>query len=145
MAEATEENPAGVETKTQATEFFFPTHTDARRYQPGGRNGVYLDDVMREQAEIQRAKIEGREPDLDNPPAVVSTPLVMATQLNPDQRPPQNIKPNRVLDVTVDVPLPNAPDQRVPDVVPADEDEQDTPVSETAGNNQSSLFDEDDD
>lgn len=38
--------------------------------------GPYLDDLEKEAAEIQRAKVEGREPDLDNPGAIVGTPLV---------------------------------------------------------------------
>lgn len=43
--------------------------------------GPYLDQIAKEQAEIQRAKLEGREPDLDNPPAVAGTPLVTAAEL----------------------------------------------------------------
>lgn len=54
-------------------EFTYATHVDPARRLGGG---PYLDDVMRQQAEITRAKIEGREPDLKNPPAMQSTPLV---------------------------------------------------------------------
>lgn len=43
--------------------------------------GPYLDDVEREQAEERRAKIEGREPDLDNAPAAVGTVLVPKSAL----------------------------------------------------------------
>jgi hypothetical protein len=43
--------------------------------------GPYLDDVQQEQDEIQRAKREGREPDLDNPPASVGTVLVPKSAL----------------------------------------------------------------
>lgn len=43
--------------------------------------GPYLDDVEREQAEIRRAKVEGREPDLDNPPPTAGTVLVPKSML----------------------------------------------------------------
>lgn len=38
--------------------------------------GPYLDDLEKEAAEVQRAKVEGREPDLENPGAVAGTHLV---------------------------------------------------------------------
>jgi hypothetical protein len=63
-------------------EHYYTGHQDARRQKAAG--GVYLDDVLREQAEVQRAKLEGREPDLENPGPIVSTPLVRAGALNPD-------------------------------------------------------------
>jgi hypothetical protein len=43
--------------------------------------GPYLDDVEREEAEIRRAKVEGREPDLENPPASAGTVLVPKSAL----------------------------------------------------------------
>lgn len=43
--------------------------------------GPYLDDVEREQAEIRRAKMENREPDLDNPPPTAGTVLVPKSML----------------------------------------------------------------
>lgn len=43
--------------------------------------GPYLDDVEQELAEVRRAKVEDREPDLDNPPAAVGTVLVTKSQL----------------------------------------------------------------
>lgn len=43
--------------------------------------GPYLDDVEREEAEKRRAKIEDREPDLDNPPATAGTLLVPKSAL----------------------------------------------------------------
>jgi hypothetical protein len=43
--------------------------------------GPYRDDIEQEQAEVWRAKAEGREPDLDNPPACASTVLVPKSQL----------------------------------------------------------------
>jgi hypothetical protein len=47
---------------------------DGTKGRPGG---IYLDVQERERAELSRAKSEGREPDLDNPPAVAGTPLVV--------------------------------------------------------------------
>lgn len=43
--------------------------------------GPYRDDLEAEEAEKRRAKLEGREPDLDNPPATVATVLVPKHQL----------------------------------------------------------------
>lgn len=43
--------------------------------------GPYLDIVQLEQAEIQRALIEGREPDFDNMAGSAGVPLVTAAQL----------------------------------------------------------------
>jgi hypothetical protein len=47
----------------------------------GRDGGPYFDDLDREAAEVRRAKAEGREPDLDNPPPTVGTHLVTANQL----------------------------------------------------------------
>ena len=62
------------EPKEQDQSFTYPTHTDPMRQLP--KTSLYLDDVQRESAEIQRAKVEGREPDLENPPAIQGTPLL---------------------------------------------------------------------
>lgn len=40
------------------------------------RTGIYRDELEAEQAEVRRAKLEDREPDLDNPPATAATQLV---------------------------------------------------------------------
>jgi hypothetical protein len=70
----------------------------------GRDGGPYLDQVEREAAEIRRAKIENREPDLENPPAVAGTPLVTGAQLaaiaNPASNPSQ--QGNDVLAQAVD-------------------------------------------
>lgn len=47
----------------------------------GRDGGPYLDEEEARLAEIRRAKVEGREPDLDNPPATAGIPLVTAGQL----------------------------------------------------------------
>lgn len=78
-------------TKPVDTDFYYPSEADARRYEDRGDNdvshGVYLDYELRRVAEEQRAKVEGREPNLENPPATVGTPLVQLGQLNPEHRP----------------------------------------------------------
>lgn len=51
---------------------------DERRNIPG--TSQYLDEVERRNAEIVRAKAEGREPDLENPPAFQGTPLITKAQ-----------------------------------------------------------------
>lgn len=43
--------------------------------------GPYQDQIVKEQAEVIRAKKEDREPDLDSPPAVAATQLVTAKEL----------------------------------------------------------------
>lgn len=54
---------------------------DAAEGKQARSGGPYLDQIEREQAERRRAKLEGREPDLDNPPAVAGTVLVTKGQL----------------------------------------------------------------
>lgn len=71
---------------------------ETRLYNPhdnltGRDGGPYLDIVERERAETLRAKVEDREPDYENPPAVAGTPLVTGPQLafmaNPSSNPSQ--------------------------------------------------------
>ena len=59
--------------ETQDLKLHYPQQLDPNRQIPG--TSPYLDEVERERAEIQRAKLEDRKPDLKNPPAVQSTPL----------------------------------------------------------------------
>lgn len=60
--------------KNAEVDFTYVSHLDpARQRDP---NGIYLDDVDRVKAEVTRARIEGREPDLENPPSTVSTQVV---------------------------------------------------------------------
>jgi hypothetical protein len=49
---------------------------DAAKGKSPRTGGPYLDEVEAEEAEKRRAKVENREPDLDNPPATVGTVLV---------------------------------------------------------------------
>jgi hypothetical protein len=60
---------------SEDVEFIYPHEADPRRHVAGGQ-GIYLDQVEREKAEIARAKVEGRRPDLKNPPAAAGTPLM---------------------------------------------------------------------
>jgi hypothetical protein len=46
----------------------------------GRDGGPYLDEEEARLAEIRRAKVEGREPNLDNPPASAGIQLVTAAQ-----------------------------------------------------------------
>ena len=64
------ENPS-TEATTVDTDFYNPF--DGTK---GRAGGVYLDVEERNNAEILRAQSEGRDPDLDNAPAVAGTPLV---------------------------------------------------------------------
>lgn len=47
----------------------------------GRDGGPYLDEVEAVEAEKRRAKVEGREPDLDNPPASAGIALSTAAQM----------------------------------------------------------------
>src|SRR5690348_10189923 len=64
------------EDKTKDVGFYNP-HDGIK----GRDGGPYLDHVERIQAEINRANIEEREPDLDTPPATAGTPLVTVGEL----------------------------------------------------------------
>lgn len=66
------------EPKEVEVAYTYPTHLDPNRQ--ADPHGIYLDDVQRSQAEVQRAKVEDREPDLENPPAIASTPLMTTIQ-----------------------------------------------------------------
>jgi hypothetical protein len=54
---------------------------DANKGKMPRTGGPYLDEVQAEQAEINRAKREDREPDLENVPPYTGTVLVPASQL----------------------------------------------------------------
>lgn len=62
------------EPKLAEVDFVYATHLDPNRQ--NDPNGVYLDDVQRANAEVQRARIEGREPDLKNPPSTCGTQVL---------------------------------------------------------------------
>ncbi len=62
-------------------EFAYPTHADPMRYVGPANYGTYLDDEQRKIAEVKRAEVEGREPDLENPPATQGTPLQLVTEV----------------------------------------------------------------
>ena len=81
-------------------EFFHPSQSDPRRYaNEGSSTDVYLDDVLKHEAETQRAKVEGREPDYDNPGSTVGTPLLRREQLNSDHQVPEHQKAAQTLTV----------------------------------------------
>lgn len=47
----------------------------------GRDGGPYLDEEEAREAEIRRARVEGREPDLEKPPATAGIPLVTSSEL----------------------------------------------------------------
>lgn len=47
----------------------------------GRSGGPYLDEEEARAAEVRRARVEGREPDLDNPPATAGIQLNTASQM----------------------------------------------------------------
>lgn len=65
--------------KLEEREYYITQKTAPDRNATPG--GVYLDDLQRSQAEELRAEVEGRKPDLENPPAVAGTPLRTAEEL----------------------------------------------------------------
>jgi hypothetical protein len=93
------EEPKPLETEDVATDFYVAQKLDERRLVPG--TSPYWDDVERERAEIQRAKIEGREPDLENPPPTQGTPLYTPERARTAGLSTEYVEP----DFTVDVPV----------------------------------------
>jgi len=91
--------PLEVDSEPVKTEFYVVQKLDERRLVPG--SNPYLDDVERERAEIQRAKIEGREPDLENPPAVQGTPYVTTERARTAGLTTEFVEPDFVADVPV--------------------------------------------
>lgn len=83
-------------------DFTYPTHTDPMRANTSP--GIYLDDVEREKAEITRAKLEGREPDLDNPPSTQGTPLLPTHTVRASLPGDVVVEPDVSLEVSVGVP-----------------------------------------
>lgn len=76
-----------------------PDSKEFKLYNPhdgltGRDGGPYLDIVERERAEVARAKVEDREPNFDEAPAIAGTPLVTGAQLafmaNPSSVPSQS-------------------------------------------------------
>lgn len=78
--------------------------------------GPYLDDVEREEAEKRRAKVEGREPDLDNPPATAGTLLVTKDKLvetdNSRAFTGTELTAEPHVTVEAEIPVPGEPDSR---------------------------------
>lgn len=60
----------------QTVDLYIASHGKTKR-----TGGPYFDDIERENAEKIRAQFEGREPDLDNPPAHAGTVLVPKSAL----------------------------------------------------------------
>lgn len=76
--------------KTKKREFVRVEELDPNRQLP--HTNEYLDEKLRREAEIQRAKVEGREPDLDNPPAAGGTSLVAVGKVF--KHPRNSLNPN---------------------------------------------------
>ena len=86
------------ETELVDTDYFYPAKFDPqRRNLP--QTSVYLDDEQRRLAEIDRARVEGREPDLDNPPATAGTPLYNRAELASHNPVPEGYKADVTLPV----------------------------------------------
>ena len=92
------EEPTKPPTKVEEREFVYPTHTDPMRLVPG--TSPYLDDEQRREAEVNRARLEDRKPDLKNPPAMQSTPLVEKNALARTNTIPDSVQSVK-LDVSV--------------------------------------------
>lgn len=75
-----DENTHSVNTRKEGDEVIVDLY-DANHGKAPRTGGPYLDDIERRNAETWRAQKENREPDYDNPPAVVSTVLVPKSQL----------------------------------------------------------------
>ena len=87
--------------KTVDVPYAYPSHADPERAKD--KTGIYLDDVQRRDAEIVRARVEGREPDLENPPATQGTPLMPVHQVESLGIPGAVIQENKKVPVVVGV------------------------------------------
>jgi hypothetical protein len=64
--------------KDEEVAYTLVTHLDPQRQKDP--HGVYLDDIQRRDAEVVRARQEGREPDLENPAVTCSDTLIPTVQ-----------------------------------------------------------------
>jgi hypothetical protein len=87
------------ETTTIDKDFIYVHNLDPARQIPG--TNPYLDVEQRKAAEVSRAAVEGREPDLENPPASQGTPFRSAEQLAAELPPHATVKADVTLPVTV--------------------------------------------
>lgn len=88
-----------VETVTIDKDFVFVHNLDPARQIPG--TNKYLDVEQRKAAEIDRAAVEGREPDFDNLPASQGTPYRSVEQLAAELPPSATVRSDVTLPVTV--------------------------------------------
>ena len=93
------DEPEPPETTTIDQDYVYMHNLDPARAIPG--TNKYLDVEQRKAAEIDRAAVEGREPDLDNPPAAQGTPLRSAQALAAELPPHATVKADVTLPVTV--------------------------------------------
>lgn len=91
-------------TKVERKEFMFVQHADDRRRVPG--TSVYLDDLDRERAEKDRARMEGREPDFKNASSTQSTPVGTLEYVRSQGITNADVKPEFELEVSVAEPEP---------------------------------------
>lgn len=94
-----ESNDEAKNTTTIDKDFVFMHRLDPARQIPG--TNKYLDVEQRKAAEIDRAAVEGREPDLENPPASQGTPYRSAEQLAAELPPHATVKADVTLPVVV--------------------------------------------
>lgn len=89
----------------QDTNFYYAQHTAKERLGVEGAalGGPYHDDVLRIEAEKQRAIVEDREPDFENASATAGTPLLTENAINPDGL-RRGTVPDQVLPVVVGEP-----------------------------------------
>ncbi len=97
IVEPTVEDEPEIETETVEKGFVFQHNLDPARQIPG--TSKYLDFELRQQAEIDRARVEGREPDLENPPGMQGTPYRSADQINAELPYSANVDADVVLEV----------------------------------------------
>lgn len=89
--------PEPIESEVVDDNFHYPTHLDPMRRLVS--TSGYLDDKNRYDHEKIRAKVEGREPDLENPPPMQSTPLYTEAELESTGLLRRDTEPDEVLPV----------------------------------------------
>jgi hypothetical protein len=108
-------NYAG-EQKTVEKEFVIKQHMDPERQKD--KFGLYGDDLMRRRVEVERARVEGREPDFDNMGPTVGDVVItkQVAEGMASATPVQGVPVAFTADVSIGQPEVSDADGNVPDV-----------------------------
>lgn len=98
IVEGDEDEETPKESELVEKGFVFTHNLDPARQIPG--TNQYLDFKQRSDAEVQRAIVEDREPDLENPPSMQGTPYKTKAEIDMQLPLEANVDPDVVLEVS---------------------------------------------